>query len=89
MGADQAIELGRNALQITLLICGPILVFATVIGLVVSILQVVTSIQDTTVSTVPRLAAVALSAYFLAPWMFRQMVTYTVRLLGNLHPYLH
>lgn len=89
MGPDQAVELGRKALEITLLICGPILVFATVIGLVVSILQVVTSIQDTTVSTVPRLAAVALSAFFLAPWMFHEMVAYTIRLLSDLHPYLH
>ncbi|MGH9488416.1 MAG: flagellar biosynthetic protein FliQ [Terriglobales bacterium] len=89
MGPDQAIQLARKTLEITLVICGPILVFATIIGLVVSILQVVTSIQDTTVSTVPRLAAVAISAFFLAPWMFREMVTFTVRLLADFHPYLH
>ncbi|HWG36348.1 MAG TPA: flagellar biosynthesis protein FliQ [Terriglobales bacterium] len=89
MNSDQAIELARRTLEITLLICGPILVFAMVVGLVVSIFQVVTSIQDTTVSTVPRLAAVAVSAFFLSPWMFREMVSFTVRLLGDLHPYLH
>ena len=55
MGTDQAVELARKTLEITLLICGPILVFAMVIGLIVSIFQVVTSIQDTTVSTVPGL----------------------------------
>ncbi|MGH9466236.1 MAG: flagellar biosynthetic protein FliQ [Terriglobales bacterium] len=89
MGPDQAVELARKTLEISLVICGPILVFATVIGLVVSVLQVVTSIQDTTVSTVPRLAAVALSAFFLTPWMFHKMVFFTLSLLGNLHPYLH
>jgi len=89
MNSDQAIELARRTLEITLLICGPILVFAMVVGLVVSVFQVVTSIQDTTVSTVPRLAAVAVSAFFLSPWMFREMVGFTVRLLGDLHPYLH
>ena len=89
MGSDQAVELARKTLEITLLICGPILVFAMVIGLIVSIFQVVTSIQDTTVSTVPRLAAVAVIAFFLSPWMFREMVTFTVQLLADFHPYLH
>lgn len=89
MSPDQAVELARKTLDITLLICAPILIFATVIGLVVSILQVVTSIQDTTVSTVPRLAAVAISAFFLAPWMFHEMVAFTLRLLADFHPYLH
>lgn len=89
MHSDQAVQLARQTLEITLLICGPILVIATVVGLVVSIFQVVTSIQDTTVSTVPRLAAVAATAFFFTPWMFREMVSFTVHLLGDLHPYLH
>ncbi|MGH9412361.1 MAG: flagellar biosynthetic protein FliQ [Terriglobales bacterium] len=89
MGPDQAVELARKSLEITLLICAPILIFATVVGLVVSILQVVTSIQDTTVSTVPRLAAVAFIAFILAPWMFHEMVAFTLRLLSDFHPYLH
>ncbi len=88
MNSDQAIELVRRTLEITLTICGPILAFAVFVGLVVSVFQVVTSIQDTTVSTVPRLAAVAASAFFLGPWMFRHMVDFTVRLLGNFHPFL-
>jgi flagellar biosynthetic protein FliQ len=89
MNSDQAIELARRTLEITLTTCGPILLCAIFVGLIVSVFQVVTSIQDTTVSTVPRLAAVAASAFFLSPWMFRKMVDFTVRLLGNLHPYLH
>ncbi|MGH9478956.1 MAG: flagellar biosynthetic protein FliQ, partial [Terriglobales bacterium] len=48
MNSDQAVELARKTLEMTLLICGPILIIATVVGLVVSIFQVVTSIQDTT-----------------------------------------
>ncbi|MGH9418208.1 MAG: flagellar biosynthetic protein FliQ [Terriglobales bacterium] len=89
MNSDQAVELARKTLEMTLLICGPILVIATVVGLVVSIFQVVTSIQDTTVSTVPRLAAVAAVAFVLSPWMFREMVSFTVHLLGDFHPFLH
>lgn len=89
MNSNQAIELARKTLEITLWICGPILLIAMAVGLVVSVFQVVTSIQDTTVSTVPRLAAVAAVAFFLSPWMFREMVDFTVRLLGDFHPYLH
>ena len=89
MNTDQAVALARHTLEITLLLCAPILLLATVVGLVVSIFQVVTSIQDTTVSTVPRLAAVAATAFFLSPWMFREMVSFTVRLLGDLRPFVH
>lgn len=89
MNSDQAIELARKTLEITLLICGPMLIIAMGVGLVVSIFQVVTSIQDTTVSTVPRLAAVAAVAFFLSPWMFHEMVGFTVKLLSDFHPYLH
>lgn len=89
MNADQAVELARKTLEITLLICGPILVIAMGVGLIVSVVQVITSIQDTTVTTVPRLASVAAVAFLLSPWMFREMVAFTVRLLGDFHPYLH
>jgi len=88
MNSDLAVDLARKTLEITLWICGPILVVAMAVGLLVSIFQVVTSIQDTTVSTVPRLAAVAATAFLLSPWMFREMVQFTVHLLGDLHPYL-
>ncbi|HVA64857.1 MAG TPA: flagellar biosynthetic protein FliQ [Terriglobales bacterium] len=89
MNADQAVELARQTLQITLMICGPILLIAMGVGLLVSVFQVITSLQDTTVTTVPRLAAVAAVAFLLSPWMFREMVSFTVRLLGDFHPYLH
>ena len=89
MNPDQAIVLSRHTLEITLIICGPILVVAMGVGLLVSLLQVVTSVQDPTVATVPKLAAVAATAFFLSPWMFRQLVTFTIRLLGDFHPYLH
>jgi len=89
MNSDQAIELARQTLEITLLICGPMLVIAMGVGLVVSIFQVVTSVQDTTVSTVPRLAAVAAVAFVLSPWMFHEMVSFTVRILADFHPYLN
>lgn len=89
MSPDQVINLTRRMLEITLMTCAPMLAVGIAIGLIVSVFQAVTSVSDTTISTVPRLAAVGATAFLLSPWMFRHMVAYTIRLLGDLHPYLH
>jgi flagellar biosynthetic protein FliQ len=55
--------------------------------LVINIGQVLTSIQDATVSTVPRLASVGAILFFLTPWMLHHLVTFTVTLLGDFRPF--
>ena len=87
MNSDQAIELARQTLEITLLICGPMLVIAMGVGLVVSIFQVVTSVQDTTVSTVPRLTAVGVIVFLLTPWMLHHLVAFTRLLFSDFRLY--
>jgi len=88
MLAQSAIMLARQALEITFWLTAPILVVAIVVGLVISVLQVMTSIQDTTISTVPRLASVGLIILILMPWLIRKLVIYTAQLLGDFRPYL-
>jgi len=88
MLAQNAITLARQALGITLTLAAPILVVAIVVGLVISVLQVMTSIQDTTISTVPRLASVALVVLILMPWLMRKLVMYASQILGDFRPYL-
>jgi flagellar biosynthetic protein FliQ len=61
---------------------------ATVIGLLISVLQVMTSVQDMTLSTVPRLFAVALVTFLLLPWSLRKLMMFTVEVLRDLHRYL-
>ena len=65
----------------------PILLSAMAVGLVINIGQVMTSIQDMTVSTVPRLTAVGIILFFLTPWILHHLVTFTVALFGDFRQY--
>ncbi len=84
----QAIELTRHALEMVLWLGAPLLLIATLISLLVNIAQVLTSLQETTLSTVPRLAAVAIAALLLMPWMVRKLGVYTLQLFSDFRPYL-
>ena len=75
-------------MQTALYIAAPILLVATVVGLLISILQVVTSVQDMTLSTVPRLAAVGGTAFLLMHWILRRLVGFTIYLFSDFHPYI-
>jgi len=81
------IQLVGETLKITLLIVAPILATALVVGLTVSITQVVTSIQDMTLSFVPRIIAVFVVGLFLFPWMVERLTSYTIQLLSQFHLY--
>ena len=87
MTPEQAVQLVRQALLITVLLGTPILLIGFIVGIVVNLVQVATSIQDSAFSAVPRLAAFVGGAFFLLPWMLRQLSTYTVQLFSNLSLY--
>lgn len=88
MGLDQIINLSRQTLEVAIKTSMPILIIAVAISIVISIVQVMTSMQDQTVVTVPRLAAVAASIFLLLPWMLREIVGFTTRLFSDFHPYV-
>ena len=88
MGVDQVVVLGRLMLQEVMILVGPILGVAISVSLVVNVVQVLTSLQDTTVSTVARLLATGSALFFMMPWMWRHLVHYTVLTLGDFHGYL-
>lgn len=78
MNYDESIlELVRTALMITLKISGPILIAGLIIGLVISILQSVTSIQDQALSFVPKIVVMILVAAFTLPWLINRVVAFT------------
>ena len=68
----------------TFWIAAPLLAIGLVGGIVMSLLQIVTSIQDTSFSTVPRLLAFLAGIILLLPWMLTKMMTYTTGILGDL-----
>ncbi len=88
MTAEMAVEIARKTLETAFVLSAPILLVATVIGLLISVLQVMTSVQDMTLSTVPRLFAVALVTFLLLPWSLRKLMMFTVEVLRDLHRYL-
>ncbi|RMH19026.1 MAG: flagellar biosynthetic protein FliQ [Gemmatimonadetes bacterium] len=78
------LDLARDALTMALALAGPLLTTALVVGLVVSVLQAVTSIQEQTLSFVPKLFAVGAVFLVLLSWMFQTMVKYTTDLFRSL-----
>lgn len=88
MNTEQIVALARNSLEIALWLGAPLLLIATVVSLLVNVVQTLTSLQDATISTVPRLAAVAVAALVFLPWMLRKLMLYTVGLWSDFHPYL-
>jgi flagellar biosynthesis protein FliQ len=84
----QVVEICRHTLLQVLMLAAPILGIAVAVSLLVNVVQVLTSLQEATLSSVPRLMAVAAGAFFMMPWMWRQMGQYTVKLLSDFHPYV-
>lgn len=88
MPIDQVVELGHRTLLEVVLLAGPILAIAVGVSLIVNLIQVLTSLQEATISTVPRLLATAAGVFFLMPWMWRQLCQFTVQLFSDFHGYL-
>jgi flagellar biosynthetic protein FliQ len=85
MGTDQVVSLGRGMLVEVGMLVGPLLLIAVAVSFVISIVQVLTSLQDQTLSAVPRLLATGAALFFLMPWMWRHLALYTLRLLSDFH----
>jgi flagellar biosynthetic protein FliQ len=83
MGPDAVVTLGRAMLQEVMLLVAPILLVAIAISLVVNIVQVLTSLQDQTLSSVPRLLATGSALFIMMPWMWRHLSTYTLSLFSD------
>lgn len=87
MTTAMAVDLFRNALWTTFWVSLPLLAIGFVIGVVISFVQIITSMQDSSFSTVPRLAAFLAGMLVLLPWMLSRMITYTTVLFGDFSRY--
>ena len=88
MGSEYAVAIMRRTIETALWMGAPLLIIATVVSVLINIAQVVTSLQEATVSTVPRLFAVAAATLLLMPWMSHRMTAFTVQLLSDFRPFL-
>jgi flagellar biosynthetic protein FliQ len=84
MTPTTVIEIGRNALEITLLISAPLFIAALVTGLIISIFQAATQINETTLSFVPKLVVILITLIVAGPWMITMMTDYMRRLYESI-----
>ena len=88
MGPDQTVEIMRKLLVEAMILSSPLLVSAALISLLVSLAQTLTSVQEQTLTAVPRLVAVFVVAMVTLPWTVHRLVNYTLHLFSNFHRYL-
>jgi flagellar biosynthesis protein FliQ len=88
MGADQSVEIMRGLLREALLLSCPLLLAAALVSLVVSLLQTLTSVQEQTLTAVPRLLVVFVLGIMVMPWMVHRFIHFTLELWTGLGRYL-
>jgi flagellar biosynthetic protein FliQ len=84
MTPESVMTLGQQAIELTLMLAAPMLLSALVIGLVVSIFQAATQINEQTLSFIPKLVGIFLMLVLMGPWMISMMVDFIQRLYGNI-----
>ncbi|MBR3458639.1 MAG: flagellar biosynthesis protein FliQ [Selenomonadaceae bacterium] len=88
MSGDVVIQLAQEALMVVLLVSAPMLGLGLIVGLMVSVFQATTSIQEQTLAFIPKIVAVFVAILIFGPWMLRIMVGYVTNVLVNLPLYI-
>jgi flagellar biosynthetic protein FliQ len=81
---DTVVNLAAQAMSLALKVAGPLLLVGLVIGLLVSIFQAVTQIQEQSLTLIPKIAGIAVVVVVLGPWMLGQLVSYTANLYSSI-----
>lgn len=84
MSGDMAIQLGRNALTIVMMVAAPMLILGLLVGIMVSIFQATTQIQEQTLVFIPKIIAVFVAILVFGPWMLSILVDFTKELFLSL-----
>lgn len=87
MTQQLVVQIFREALMMTFWISLPVLIIAFLVGVVISLLQILTSMQDSAVATIPRLAAFLVALFLFLPWMLLRMSTYAVSIFSDFSRY--
>ena len=89
MTPESAVHIIRGALMAAFSLSAPLLLIGFGVGIIMNLVQVATSLQDSAFSTFPRLAAFLTGFVVLMPWMLKQLVTYTVGVFSDIAKYGH
>ena len=85
----EALDLARRSILVALQLTMPILLLSLVVGVIISLFQAVTQIQEQTLTFVPKILVLVLSLVVLGPWMLHTIVGFTVSLFGSLPTVIH
>lgn len=88
LNEDLILKLGEEAMKMTAFVAGPILLATLVVGLVVSVFQALTQINEATLTFIPKILIAALVIALAGPWMLDKLKTYTVNLFDNVATYV-
>ncbi|RKX20831.1 MAG: flagellar biosynthetic protein FliQ [Candidatus Zixiibacteriota bacterium] len=80
MTPQMVVSIGREALMLTIMVAGPLLLAGLVVGLIISIFQAVTQIQEMTLTFIPKILAVALSLLLFLPWIINRLTDFTTHM---------
>jgi flagellar biosynthesis protein FliQ len=88
MSEEMILRLAKQTLETVLMVSAPMLGAGLIVGIIISIVQIITSIHDTALAFVPRIVVTFVVFLIVFPWMMGTMVSYTHTLLGSFEPYL-
>lgn len=88
MNHGDVLKLAQESIKTILALSAPMLIFSLVVGLIVSIIQAVTQIQEATLAFVPKIVAVLLSLIIFGPWILKVITQFTSELLTNINIYI-
>ncbi|AGN36259.1 flagellar biosynthesis protein FliQ [Bacillus sp. GM2] len=85
MNSEFVISMAERAVYVTLLISGPLLALALLVGLIVSVFQATTQIQEQTLAFIPKIVAVLVGLVIFGPWMLSTILSFATELFSNLN----
>ena len=88
MSSALVIQIGQEALMVVMIVAAPMLGLGLIVGLMVSVFQATTSIQEQTLAFIPKIIAVFVAILVFGPWMLQIMTQYVTGILANLPAYL-
>lgn len=88
MSPDEVIHIGANSVYTILLVSAPILGVGLIVGLIISIFQATTQIQEQTLSFIPKIVAIIASMVIFGPWMLTHLLDFTYGIFNNLHNFV-
>ncbi|HEX7555356.1 MAG TPA: flagellar biosynthesis protein FliQ [Leptolinea sp.] len=89
MSESYVLTLAQNAVTMTLMLAAPVLIASLIIGVLVSLVQAATQINEVTLTFIPKIIGIGLVLAFLGSWMLQQLITYTAGIINSLPDLVH